>query len=904
MSDSLLRNSPFNGLRPYEVADADYFCGREAEIEVLTDSLWSNPYTVVYGPSAIGKSSLLRAGVFHRLQVIAADEAKSLGKARFTSLLLYDWSDIQAKDNLERLLKLSSTADVTHDMFILLDQVDDYFSRILVPPADDPFWHAVISATMSRGQKLNVLIGIRDDALHRLDSLSGLDGRIMQNTYAVEEMNPEQLKQAIEQPVRKYNELHGQTREVSIETGFAETLLSHFSRRQVNAAYRPIVDEPRVPLPILQLILEDIWMAKSRSERGPILLDVASIPDGVVEYSVRSHIERSVSSLGDEARPLLRLILQQIVTSTGRGIEKSEGELVEAARGNLRLQRLIPSALEKLTSNRILRSFRMTGSLGEEQYYEPIHQVVAAEAHAWLREEMSSKLVQSTLTRELAERWGKWASLAIIALMLGGYFYNQHQLQNVTRIEEGYAKMATIVDLALMQARPFLEEATPVLSADVFRFARYLAFKCIAASHPCVEDEMRGIRVRSAYSLSKLSSANQKNMRLRGATALAWDHTGKRLAIGMVSGTTIVADILGSPRDRTWGNDFRRDLSTGDISRVCWSSDNELTVFHYGKAQALVVDATTPKLDLIVPVTIDGTNHGITTADCASSAGSVRMTVATTEGERWFMLHDSAAVERVAPYGRFAGKLTAVALSPDHPLVAGGGGWGGNLIVWDETAQLTRWRTVGLCRSTGWHDAFSRSVWQNYERSLREDSKRSLDYIISTLAWAPDPDDRRRLFVGCGDSDENSASGQFGFAGVFEFPVEDSNKLTTAGSPLLPKTVWKPFRLFRSVIAAAWSPDGKFVAASGSKGELKVLSADGKPVWVGAISGGFARSLAWSPDGTTLAVGSSSGAVILYPMQLTEALDTLIQNRNDAGLTAEECQRFFGSELCPAKMLP
>src|SRR5439155_7423999 len=62
--------SPYKGLAPFEDSDLDalLFFGRERESEVIAANLMASRITVLYGPSGVGKSSVLRAGVAHRLR--------------------------------------------------------------------------------------------------------------------------------------------------------------------------------------------------------------------------------------------------------------------------------------------------------------------------------------------------------------------------------------------------------------------------------------------------------------------------------------------------------------------------------------------------------------------------------------------------------------------------------------------------------------------------------------------------------------------------------------------------------------------------------------------------------------------------------------------------------------------
>src|SRR5215216_3122217 len=62
---------PYRGLAPFAEADASYFFGRVRDRRVIADNLLATRLTLLYGPSGVGKSSVLRAGVAHDLQQLA-----------------------------------------------------------------------------------------------------------------------------------------------------------------------------------------------------------------------------------------------------------------------------------------------------------------------------------------------------------------------------------------------------------------------------------------------------------------------------------------------------------------------------------------------------------------------------------------------------------------------------------------------------------------------------------------------------------------------------------------------------------------------------------------------------------------------------------------------------------------
>ena len=69
MSDQLPA-SPYKGLAPFSDSELDamFFFGRERDVEIVCANALATRLTVLYGPSGVGKSSLLAAAVTRQLR--------------------------------------------------------------------------------------------------------------------------------------------------------------------------------------------------------------------------------------------------------------------------------------------------------------------------------------------------------------------------------------------------------------------------------------------------------------------------------------------------------------------------------------------------------------------------------------------------------------------------------------------------------------------------------------------------------------------------------------------------------------------------------------------------------------------------------------------------------------------
>ena len=87
--------SPYKGLAPFEDTELDalLFFGREREIGIISANVLASRLTVLYGPSGVGKSSLLRAGVAHRLRAHARENVEESGHPEYVVVVYDQWSD-------------------------------------------------------------------------------------------------------------------------------------------------------------------------------------------------------------------------------------------------------------------------------------------------------------------------------------------------------------------------------------------------------------------------------------------------------------------------------------------------------------------------------------------------------------------------------------------------------------------------------------------------------------------------------------------------------------------------------------------------------------------------------------------------------------------------------------------
>ena len=189
--------SPYKGLVPFEESDLDalLFFGRERESEIIAANLLAARLTVLYGPSGVGKTSVLRAGVAHRLRRLARDHIAERGHPEFAVVVFDVWSEDPAaalrqavRDELTSLFGSAllderageSLADtlarwteaLACDVLLILDQAEEYF---LYHAEDSGFAEELPELVTRPGLRVRVLLSLREDALAKLDRFKGQD---------------------------------------------------------------------------------------------------------------------------------------------------------------------------------------------------------------------------------------------------------------------------------------------------------------------------------------------------------------------------------------------------------------------------------------------------------------------------------------------------------------------------------------------------------------------------------------------------------------------------------------------------------------------------------------------------------------------------------------------------------
>jgi WD40 repeat protein len=425
-------DSPYKGLVPFEDSslDALLFFGRERESGIIAENLLAARLTVLYGPSGVGKTSVLRAGVAHRLREQSRLNVEERGHPEFTVVVFDGWSE-EPTESLRAAVRAALAAQfgsallderdgeplaetfrrwtdaLACDLLLILDQAEEYF---LYHQAESEFALELPDLVTQPGLRLHVLLSLRDDALSKLDRFKGRIPNLFANYLRLDHLDRRSAREAVIRPVERFNELTDKS--IAIEPELVETVLDQTSTGQVDlgTAGRGLAAEEastgRIEAAYLQLVLERIW--DEEQEAGSDQLRAATLVSlGGAESIVRAHLRRAVQELTSEQRDVAADVFRFLVTPSGAKIAHGVGDLAEYAAVDE--GRLVP-VLTTLGRERIVRTVDGAGSNGAR--YEIFHDVLGDAVLAWRREQELER------ERRAAERRHRRLAIVAVAALL------------------------------------------------------------------------------------------------------------------------------------------------------------------------------------------------------------------------------------------------------------------------------------------------------------------------------------------------------------------------------------------------------------------------------------------------------------------------------------------------------
>ncbi len=907
-------DSPYRGLTPYTERDAAYFFGRTTEIATLTANLEVARLTIFYGPSGVGKSSVLRAGVIHQLRR-AQENLQTTGQPRLIPIYFNRWQTdpltgltqataaaIQAATSKQTTVDDNGTTEpqlptpsfttqlrtwieqTDSELLFVLDQFEEYFLYHNEERGPGSFAHELVQAINSPYLRANFLLALREDGLARLDHFKGQIPFLLDNRLSIQHLDRRAGYEAITAPLQQYNKQYATG--YTLEPALIEAVLDQVGRgkvalgKQGSGLGATETANDRVEAPYLQLVLTRLWEQERLAGAATLQLATLEALGGAV-FIVANYLNDTIASLSVEEQAMAAHFFDRLVTPSGAKIALTLDELAHYAEAE---PLAVQSVLQQLQDKRLLRSVQSPAGVSQ---YEIFHDVLGRAILDWQTRYQKAQEEQERLTTEQELR-AEAERRALEAAERADLEERAHRdAQAHVAAEQRYSRrqrwllgvMAVLVVAAILSAVIAYRQARVAL-------VRQVASEAIALSS--TEPDTALLLAVEAYqrqsgNIPEAHASLLAAMQCCADAALTFltGHTDRVWDVAFSSQQNILASGGDDGTIMIWDLATQRALTTitnpqtfASIYSIAFSPDGKLLAAGDGEGSIILRDtATWTTLEPVMR------GHTYNVHSLAFSLDGTRLVSGGADGRVIVWNVATHELEKMTPTPH-TDWVWDVAISPDNRTVASGGR-DKKLILWDiesenpltATLVLTdglpiltsvafnRDKEHLLLATAGAGTGYPIMVWemQPWQQTHTRPTNKSFRSTHTGTVWG--------LSFSPVDDQVLVSSSESGTVRVWQLKNSQdiTNATLTARSLGIAAGEIGLFRL-------AVSPDGKTIATGGFDGLVKLWQTDESNYVIRHQAS--IRALTLLNDGRTLAASSEDGAISFWDIDKAQQQST------------------------------
>jgi hypothetical protein len=393
---------PYRGLASFGEADAKYFFGRSNEIRTALSQLDVWPLLAVIGPSGVGKSSFVHAGLVpavrqtggtwdvrivrpgrHPLQSLATTLDETIDTGVVPTDVIDQLSDAPGLYG-EHLRKAALRKK--HKVLIIVDQLEELFTLSDNDDVRKTFLASLLAAADDATAPVRVVLSMRADFLDRLAGHKHFLNELSRGLFFLSAPDLDNLRETLVRPA----ELAGYSFE---DSWIVEDMMQAATSKGA--------------LPLLQFAATRLWDARDRTKRK---LTIAAYNQmGGVGGAFARHADEVAAAVPPQSQKLLRAIMTRLVTAEGTRAVVDHSELVELSPDRAEVERI----LDQLVRARLIL---MHTDQTEGTTVEIVHEVLISEwptLSRWLEDSQAMRGFMQEL-RQATKQWsarGKRADL-------------------------------------------------------------------------------------------------------------------------------------------------------------------------------------------------------------------------------------------------------------------------------------------------------------------------------------------------------------------------------------------------------------------------------------------------------------------------------------------------------------